>query len=74
MSSSKKSDRLWMIGIGAMFSFIGIRVIFSGRLIPRHGGGPPLEGPAATIAGVFVLATGIYLGYRAFTTRPDSGM
>jgi len=59
--------------IGCALAFVGIVSLLDRRIIQRWHGGPPVEGPLATIGSVVILAIGIYALFLAFFWRSNDG-
>lgn len=72
LSVFKKGNRILMVVVGAMLTWIGGDALISGRIYQRHHGGPPIEGPLATIGAILILAVGVYCVYQAVTTQEEN--
>lgn len=46
---------------GAVMALWGVGILWSGRLVQRHGVGAPLEGNAALLGGFVFLSIGVVL-------------
>jgi len=45
-------------GAGCMLVFLGLGFLAIGKIVPRWGGGPPLEGSMATFGSLFMIVFG----------------
>ena len=50
--------RAAMAGAGSMLAFLGMGFLAIGKIVPRWGGGPPLEGSMATFGSLFMIVFG----------------
>jgi hypothetical protein len=56
---------------GCLVAFLGIGFLAIGKIVPRWGGGPPLEGPMATFGSLFMTGFGVCIIFLAFFKRSD---
>jgi hypothetical protein len=56
---------------GCLLAFLGIGFLAIGKIVPRWGGGPPLEGSMATFGSLFMAGFGLCIIFFAFFKRSD---
>lgn len=71
LSARKNGNRVMGFVFGGLLVFMGGVGLMSGSLGQRWKGGPPLEGPLATIASAFILAVGLYTIYLLASSTSD---
>lgn len=62
-------DKVMLPVLALMFSFTGVVSLVTGNFETRGNGGPPLTGNAATIAGLMMMAFGVYMFYIFFSEK-----
>jgi hypothetical protein len=60
-----------MAGSGCLLAFLGVGFLAIGKIIPRWGGGPPLEGSMATVGSLLMIGFGGCIIFLAFFRKSD---
>jgi hypothetical protein len=60
-----------MVFCGCLLAFLGVGFLAIGKIIPRWGGGPPLEGSLATFGSLVMVVSGVCVVLIAFFKKSD---